>query len=205
MSKIARGTIDRAGKKSLGKRGTRYWFQIGDEFYSTFDSKIVRGWKEGMDVVIEYEEKGDYKNIIAMHSPEDWQKKQAQPSTPTLKIEALRQAVRFLTPWPEGINDVSQAIKAAVKAAHYFEKYLLGEFNVKQDKTSSNRQQIENKLLEALAEAELSQEAFLAWVSDKFETKLQSLDAVPIGTLVEVLENFEKYKDKIAEYEESPF
>ena len=208
MSKTARGKIEKTGKKSLGKKGTRYWFRIGDDYFSTFDGRIARGWDVGMEVVIEYEEKGEYKNIIAMHKPEEWKARQAKqvpscreqvPLDLVIRAFALKWAVilgqgqTLSTPW------------RIIDSAKIFEGYLRGELDIKQDKSGSNRQKIVNKLMELLAEAEISEEALLAWLSDKFETKFESLDVVAVGTLKEVVENFKEYKDKIAEYEEAPF
>ena len=208
MAKVIRGTIEKTGKKSLGKKGTRYWFRIGDDYFSTFDGRIARGWDAGMEVVIEYEKKGEYKNIIAMYKPEEWKAKQNKqvpadkeqiPLDLKVRAFALKWAVIFAQ------NQASVAPTQILDIAKKFEDYLRGHFNIKQDKSGPNRQEIVNKLMELLAEAEISEEALLAWLSDKFETKFESLDVVAVGTLKEIMENFKEYKDKIAEYEEAPF
>jgi len=130
------GTVEKVVRKKA-KRGERTAVLIEDRWYSTFDPIDV---EEGQDVVLQYEERNGFCNIVSVKPKTNGNGSPASPKQQReqereghiLRSVALKAAVELVKAFPEERRTPEECVAVAA----YFEEYLTESADTDTDEAS---------------------------------------------------------------------
>jgi hypothetical protein len=112
------------------RNGKPYWIlKIEGNNYTVWDRKYIEGIKKGSLVAYEFKQSGNYRHITSLKPLEGSLAPYSQEELRIIRMSCLRSAVNLTS---EMGLEYKDKVEATIHLAKQFEKYVLGDLDIKE-------------------------------------------------------------------------